>query len=111
MGNTVASPTRKRKINGSQPHGSALWAFLADNPELAASLAFEVGYLAGKLTTVLIPRTKKRSTALGINVMENIPHLSQLALKYLPAAVATLQPQPAPVPRRVRRPRRPRQTK
>jgi hypothetical protein len=65
-----------------------LWTLVTDNPKLASAVAFEVGYIAGKLTGGTAMKNIKFSPEFA-SVM---PQLAQAALALLPAAAASLQP-------------------
>jgi hypothetical protein len=65
------------------------WAFVHQNPELAAAIAFEVGAVAGTFTAGTSFRRVRR---LPTNVAHAVPKLAQAALKYLPGPSPSIQP-------------------
>ena len=75
-------------------YGDQFWAFVTENPELAATIAFEIGAVAGRLTNGV---SMKRITKLPpniANITSAVPQLAQAALKYLPGPSPSIQPAP-----------------
>lgn len=70
-------------------YGDHFWAFVHNNPELAAAIAFEVGAVAGTFTG---GTSFKRVRKLPTNVAHAVPKLAHAALKYLPGPSPSLQP-------------------
>ena len=70
-------------------YSDQFWAFVHQNPELAAAIAFEVGAVAGTFTA---GTSLKRVTRLPTNVAHAVPKLAHAALKYLPEPSPSLQP-------------------
>ena len=83
-------------------YGDQFWTFVSENPELAATIAFEIGAVAGRLTGgVSMKRISKLPPDLS-NITNAVPQLAQAALKYLPGRSPSIQPAPG----RVRKARR-----
>ena len=83
-------------------YGDQFWTFVTENPELAATIAFEIGAVAGRLTSsVSMKRISKLPPNLA-NITSAVPQLAQAALKYLPGPSPSIQPAPG----RVRKTRR-----
>jgi len=83
-------------------YGDQFWTFVTENPELAATIAFEIGAVAGRLTgDVSVKRISKLPSNLA-HITNAVPQLAQAALKYLPGPSPSIQPAPG----RVRKARR-----
>ncbi len=87
---------RRKKVS-TQSYADIFWAFLRDNPELARTIAFELGSLAGTAvgkatsnTKYLKGRVKKMPQAIA----DAMPPSLSNALKFLPAP--KLQPHKKP---------------
>lgn len=75
-------------------YGDQFWTFVTENPELAATIAFEIGAVAGRLTSgVSMKRISKLPPNLT-NITNAVPQLAQAALKYLPGPSPSIQPAP-----------------
>ena len=70
-------------------YSDQFWAFIHDNPELAAAIAFEVGAVAGTLTGGASLKSVRK---LPTNVAHAVPKLAHAALKYLPGPSPSIQP-------------------
>lgn len=84
-------------------YGDQFWTFVTENPELAATIAFEIGAVAGRLTSGV---SMKRITKLPpniANITTAVPQLAQAALRYLPGPSPSIQPAPGRVGKARRR--------
>ena len=88
LGIAVSKPRPK-----SEP--GLFWAFVNENPKLASSIAFEIGFLAGKISRgASFDQLKKLSP----NMANVLPQIAQAALKYLPAMSSSADPISRPEP-------------
>jgi hypothetical protein len=77
----IAVPKPRQK---SQP--GLFWAFVNENPKLASSIAFEIGFLAGKISRgASLDQLKQLSPSMA----NALPQIAQAALKYLPAMTSS----------------------
>jgi hypothetical protein len=83
-------------------HGDQFWTFVTENPELAATIAFEIGAVAGRLTGGVSMKRISRLPSNVANITNAVPQLAQAALKYLPGPSPSIQPAPGKV-RKARR--------
>src|SRR5689334_9725842 len=83
-------------------YGDQFWTFVTENPELAATIAFEIGAVAGKLTSGVSMKRLSKLPPNFSNITNAVPQLAQAALKYLPGTSPSIQPAPG----RVRKARR-----
>lgn len=83
-------------------YGDQFWTFVTENPELAATIAFEIGAVAGRLTSGVSMKRITRLPPKLTNISNAVPQLAQAALKYLPGPSPSIQPAPGR-PRKVRR--------
>jgi len=82
FGNPVANHRQK-----SQP--GLFWTFVNENPKLASSIAFEIGFLAGKISRgASLDQLKKLSPSMA----NALPQIAQAALRYLPAMASGSAP-------------------
>jgi len=83
-------------------YGDQFWTFVTENPELAATIAFEIGAVAGRFTGgVSMKRISKLPPNIA-NITHAVPQLAQAALRYLPGPSPSIQPAPGKV-RKTRR--------
>lgn len=81
------------------------WAFVEENPELAQEIAFQIGFLAGKVTHGASAKALKR---LPPQIGNILPELAQAALRFLPMTSAPSRANgAAPRKRRKRKARKP----
>jgi hypothetical protein len=77
----LAKPRRKIE-------GNLFLRFIEENPKLVQAIAFEAGFLAGRITKSRSMKKLQFSPAF----LRKLPAFTEAALKYLPAATASLQP-------------------
>lgn len=78
-------------------YGDQFWTFVTENPELAATIAFEIGAVAGRLTSGVSVRRISKLPPNMENITNAVPQLAQAALKYLPGQSTSIQPGPGAV--------------
>ena len=83
-------------------YGDHFWTFVSENPELAATIAFEIGAVAGRLTGGVSMKRISKLPSNVANITNAVPQLAQAALKYLPGPSPSIQPAPGGV-RKARR--------
>ena len=66
----------------AQSRPDPFWAFVDENPELAQEIAFQIGFLAGKVAQGASAKAFKRLPPQLGNIL---PDLAQAALRFLPS--------------------------
>ena len=69
----------------AQSRPDPFWAFVDENPELAQEIAFQIGFLAGKVAQGASAKAFKRLPPQLGNIL---PDLAQAALRFLPMSSA-----------------------